>query len=186
MRLPQTTQSRVWLGLGALGVLSVIAFAITAFSLWQDGNSPSNSASKSGNTAIPAGPGGFPTSKGTASAGKSASALAQFANGKGLNGADPFANSSGIVQNHKVTITATGDAAVYVGYRFRDGKGSDLRVINKSFSFTRTVRGSLPVAQVAVQVLNNGTYATCSIALDGVTVISSTARSSGHVTICTS
>ena len=190
MRLPKSTRSRVWLALGALGIVAVIAFGITAYNLWQDGNSPSASGSSKDKTTNPLdGPSDYPTSEGTATPkikGLSAKDAALLASGKGISDKNPFSSSFGDTRLHTVTIRVSGDGAVYVGYRYRDGKASNSRVISRSFSTSRSVHGPLPVAQVGVQVMTSGTYATCSILIDGVVVNSSTAHGANHVTVCTS
>lgn len=187
MRLPKTTKSRVWLAIGAITALAVIAFGITAFNLWQDGNDPSASSSKDGKDAIPAGPTDYPTFAGpSVPAGDAASALGGGLFGKTAGSKDPFGTGASDNRLHTVKITISSDGAAYLGYRYRDGKNSDIKVINRSFTYTRTVNGPLPLVQVAVQVLRSATYATCSVAIDGTTTDSATARGTNHVVVCLS
>ncbi len=106
--------------------------------------------------------------------------------GDGSGGSDdPFASSDGDRTRHEVRVTFTADGSLYAGYRFRNG-GEGIKVASSSLTIDRTVRGPLPVAQVAVQVLENSTYATCSIEIDGVVVNTQTARGKNHVVICMS
>ncbi len=189
MRLPKTTKSRVWLAVGALTALAVIAFSITAYNLWQDGNTPSASKAKTDKNAIPAGPTGYPTfsDSSTPTAGASSTAFGSSNSfGKGVAGANPFATSiAGDTGPHVVTITVTSDVAAYVGYRYRDKKAGGTKVVGRSFSITRTVPGSRPSGQVGVQVPPNSTYATCSIAIDGKTVVTRRVDGVYGVVVCT-
>lgn len=189
MRLPQSTKSRVWLAVAGLGVLVVIAFGITAFNLWQDGNGPSASGSKDGKSGIPAGPSDYPAFEGP-SASPSSGAAGAFGGalfGKGKSGSDPFASSSGgDTRLHTVTVSIKADGAAYVGYRYRDGRSSNAKVVGRAYSFTRTVRGPLPVAQIGVQVMSTSTYATCSIAIDGTTTVVQTAHGRNNIVVCLS
>lgn len=97
---------------------------------------------------------------------------------------NPFGNTAGDRRFHTVQITLRSDGAMYIGYRYRDKSGG-LKIAERTLVVNHRVRGPLPVAQVAVQVLDTATFATCSIAIDGVTVTQSTARGSHHVAICT-
>lgn len=196
MRLPQTTKSRVWLAVGVVTVAAIVAFGMAAYSLWQDGNVPSTSSSKESKHAIPPGPTGYPTFSGPSTAvpggvskipGLSASEAALLASGKGISTDKPFASGFGDTRLHKVTVSVTGDGALNIGYRFRDGKDADSRVVTRSFSYTRSVHGPLPVVQIGVQVLYNATYATCSITIDGTTTVTRrSATGPGHIAVCTS
>ncbi|MCW2749074.1 MAG: hypothetical protein JWR83_184 [Aeromicrobium sp.] len=102
----------------------------------------------------------------------------------GASAGDPFANSVGDSSIHRVTISVTSDGAIYVGYRYRNGK-KGVKVANGSFSDSRTLHGPLPLAQVGVQVIGNGTYAICSVTIDGAKVVTYTAKGAGHVVVCT-
>jgi hypothetical protein len=102
----------------------------------------------------------------------------------GVFGGDPFANDTGDNTLHKVVVRFTSDGALYAGWRYRTKGGEGLKVAEQSLTVGKTVRGSLPVAQAAVQVLGTSTYATCSISVDGVTVRSQTARGQNHVVVC--
>jgi hypothetical protein len=102
----------------------------------------------------------------------------------GVLGSDPFANDTGDNTLHKVVVRFTSDGALYAGWRYRTKGGEGLKVAEQSLTVGKTVRGSLPVAQAAVQVLGTSTYATCSISVDGVTVRSQTARGQNHVVVC--
>lgn len=99
--------------------------------------------------------------------------------------ANPFSRSFGSNRLHTVTLRIVSDGAVNVGYRYRGGEGDGQQLANRSLTLTRTVRGPLPVAQVAVQVLSNATYAKCSISIDGIVVNSYTASGGGYVAVCT-
>lgn len=96
---------------------------------------------------------------------------------------DPFAKAIGDSSIHKVTISVTSDGAVYVGYRYRSG-GTGLKVMDQTFSRTQNERGPLPVVELAVRVIGNSTYATCTVTIDGTKVVSQTAKGGGHITIC--
>lgn len=102
----------------------------------------------------------------------------------GAAAANPFANSAGDRKLHKVVITFRSDGALYAGWRYRSKGGSGLKVAERSLTVSQTVRGPLPVAQAAVQVLQTSTYATCVISVDGVAVTSQTARGVNHVIVC--
>lgn len=87
---------------------------------------------------------------------------------------------------HTVTMTATSDGAMNIGYRFRGGHGDGAKIASRNFSFTNKVRGGLPVSQIGVQTLSNGSYVTCSITIDGVEVSSAkTTKGPGYVVVCT-
>lgn len=100
---------------------------------------------------------------------------------------DPFSQpgSSDPNEVHSVTVSASANDAIYVGYRFRDGKGSGLKVATRSFSLTRSVKGSLPVAQVGAQAIGSSTSVTCTITVDGVVTARYTAKGGGGVAVCT-
>lgn len=97
---------------------------------------------------------------------------------------DPFAAKSGDNRFYTVRITVQSDGDMYIGYRYRDGRG-DIKLAQQTFTKTTRVRGPRPLAQVGVQVRGTGTYATCTIAIDGVTVSRATAPALYHVTVCT-
>lgn len=111
-------------------------------------------------------------------------------NANGLNSAltaggdDPFATTSSDQTLHKVVIRFTSDGAMYAGWRYRTKGGEGLKVANRTLEVSKTVKGSLPVAQAAVQALQTSTYATCTIIVDGVAVTTQTARGVNHVTVC--
>lgn len=181
MRLPKSKKSRIWAGVAALTVLAVIAFGVTAFNLWQDGNAPSASDSKNGKKPIPDGPSGFPTIAGaTPTAAIDPATLA-----KNLKNGDPFGAGGTDNSVHTVTLTFTSDGAAYLGYKLRGGQ-SDAKVVSKSYSVTRSVHGPLPVAYVVVQALSNATYATCTITIDGAVTNSETAKGRYNVIGCIS
>jgi hypothetical protein len=97
---------------------------------------------------------------------------------------NPFGASSGDNKAHKVEIRFSSDGAFYAGWRYRTKGGEGLKVGDRSLVVGKTVRGGLPVAQVAVQALRTATYATCSIVVDGVVVATETAKGANHVTVC--
>jgi hypothetical protein len=99
-------------------------------------------------------------------------------------GTDPFANGAGDQTLHKVVIRFTSDGALYAGWRYRDKGGAGSKIASHTLEVGRTVRGALPVAQAAVQVLQTATYAKCTIFVDGVAVTTQTARGVNHVTVC--
>ena len=99
-------------------------------------------------------------------------------------GADPFADGSTDRTVHKVVIRFTSDGAMYAGWRYRTKGGDGLKVAGRTLEVSKTVRGSLPVAQAAVQALQTATYATCTIIVDGVAVTTQTAKGTNHVTVC--
>jgi hypothetical protein len=101
-----------------------------------------------------------------------------------VGGTDPFAKSTGDDTPHKVQIKFTSDGALYAGWRYRTKGGEGVKVAEKSLTVGKTVRGGLPAAQAAVQVLRTATYATCTIYIDGVAVTTQTAKGANHVTVC--
>lgn len=105
-------------------------------------------------------------------------------NALGSGTEDPFANTEGDTSEHRVSVTFTADGSLYAGYRFRNG-GEGIKVAGNSLTVERTVKGPLPLAQVAVQVVGDSTFATCTIKVDGVKVTSQTARGKGYVVVCT-
>ena len=185
MQLPKSKKSRIWLALAAVGVIAIVAFGFTAYHLWQDGNAPSGSKADKDKYKIGDAPTGYPTFEGAPTPKAGADVLA--AKGKVFSNVNPFATGYGDSRLHTVTLSVSGDGALSIGYRFRDGKSGDSKVVNRSFSTTRSVHGPLPVAQIGVQVLSNASYATCSITIDGTTTTSHKSRiGPGHVVVCTS
>jgi hypothetical protein len=104
----------------------------------------------------------------------------------GKNAGNPFLPSDNRVGLHTVTVTATSDGAMNIGFRFRGGHGDGKKIAGETFSLTQKVRGGLPIGQIGVQVLYNATYATCSVLVDGVVVASGrTDEGPAHVVVCT-
>jgi hypothetical protein len=104
----------------------------------------------------------------------------------GTGDGDAFGVSNTDNKLHTVTVSATSDGAMSIGYRFRGGNGDGFKVAGKTFSFTTKVRGGLPVTQIGVQILSNATYAACSITIDGVvTTTGKTTKGPGYVVVCT-
>ncbi len=109
---------------------------------------------------------------------------------KGINtamtagGSDPFAGAASDNTLHKVVIRFTSDGGMYAGWRYRTKGGDGSKIADRTLEVSKTVRGALPVAQAAVQVLQTSTYAKCTIFIDGVAVTTQTAKGVNHVTVC--
>lgn len=97
---------------------------------------------------------------------------------------DPFAAESSDRALHKVVIRFTSDGGMYAGWRYRTKGGEGTKIASGTLEVSKTVRGGLPVAQAAVQVLQTSTYVTCTIFVDGVAVTKQTAKGVNHVTVC--
>lgn len=110
----------------------------------------------------------------------------------GTVGDDPLAGVGGFgpgqadIAPHKVTVSITSDGAVHLGFRFYKG-GSGYRFADRTFSMTKTVRGTRPyLAQVAAKLQPTATWAKCSISVDGVVVVrGSTSEKYPNFTVCT-
>lgn len=103
--------------------------------------------------------------------------------GIGTNGVDPFDNVAGSHQVYNVKINLRTDGQMKFVYRYRTGY-TDPKSANGSVSVSKRIRGPRAVAQVFVQLIG-GTYATCSISIDGETVSSATAKKMYDVVACT-
>jgi hypothetical protein len=103
--------------------------------------------------------------------------------GFGTSGKDPFDNMVGSTQIYHVTINLRSDGRMKFIYRYRTGY-TDPATANGSASVSKHLRGPRAVAQVFVQLIG-GTYATCSIAIDGKTVSTTTAKKMYDVVACT-
>ncbi len=103
--------------------------------------------------------------------------------GFGTNGVDPFDNMAGSRQVYDVKINLRSDGQMKFVYRFRTGY-TDPKTANGSASISKQLRGPRAVAQVFVQLIG-GTYATCSISIDGETVSTTTIRKMYGVVACT-
>jgi len=108
---------------------------------------------------------------------------------KALDVTDPFAASFGESSRRKVTVRVTGNGAVNVGIYFRDKKQDSQRVVNGSFSQTRTFKGRFPMATIAIQVYGeqlpgSATTATCTIVIDGVEVAKQSTKQAGALSYC--
>lgn len=103
--------------------------------------------------------------------------------GFGTSGKDPFDNMSGSTQIYHVGINLRTDGRMKFIYRYRTGY-SAVSTASGSTSVTRHLRGPRAVAQVFVQLIG-GSYATCSITIDGETVSTTSARKMYDVVACT-
>ena len=108
-----------------------------------------------------------------------------------LDPTDPFAISFGKSGVHKVTFNVTGNGSVNISVSYRDRKKATPRVINGSFSQTRTIRGRYPLVSLAMQIAGSkipgsATRATCTITIDGVEVVKKTTTQAGYLTFCIS
>ncbi|KQV73730.1 hypothetical protein ASC61_01140 [Aeromicrobium sp. Root344] len=97
---------------------------------------------------------------------------------------DPFGGEASDRRIYRVVITISSTGPAYIGYRYRDHRAMQTRVIDNSFTVSRSVRGPLPVAQAVAQVLERGSSATCRISVDGVVVSERTATGRYKVTVC--
>ena len=91
--------------------------------------------------------------------------------------------SNGQGAKHRVTVTADSGGYMYLGYLFRDGKGAGVYVKNRSFQATETLRGELPAAVIAIQVIDRHSV-TCTVRIDGKKVASDTATKPGSHALC--
>jgi hypothetical protein len=101
---------------------------------------------------------------------------------KGAPGA--FDYGFGIVTNHKVVAKIITSGTVNAGVRYRDKKGGFKKLVSGTLSTSRTVRGQLPIVQIAFQVLTKGGRGTCEIFIDGVKIDSKSVSGLYRVGVC--
>lgn len=188
MRSRKSTKRRIWPIVVALLLVAVVVIAGIDHKLRSETATPLATPTYPATVQDPDVPSDVssdaPSSESSSAASSGGGSL--LALGKSFSATDPFASRAGDTRMHSVTITITADGAAYAGYRYRDGKRSDVRIVDRRFSITRSVRGPLPIVQIGVQVMSNSTWATCSIAIDGTTTNSQTVRGVNHVGVCTS
>ncbi|MEJ7635176.1 hypothetical protein [Aeromicrobium sp.] len=92
--------------------------------------------------------------------------------------------SNGLGAKHRVRVEATSDGSSYLGFLYRDGAGAGVVFRPGGFSTTRTVRGELPAAKLAVQVMPDASFATCTIYIDGKRADRRTATRRGDIVVC--
>ena len=84
---------------------------------------------------------------------------------------------------HNVKIAVESDGAVRVGFKFTGG-AEGLKDATKTFSKSATVSGSDGLAQVGVQLLDNATFATCTITVDGAKKSTQKTTTKASVAVC--
>ncbi|MBC7632482.1 hypothetical protein [Aeromicrobium sp.] len=158
----------------AMGVGAVVIIA-TLFSLWRGGSSDNQSAVGNDPAAfLPYESGGVQSDSATSNAGK---------NPLKAGPKDPFAFSFGTTALQDVVLSARSDGDIYLGYLFRADLGG-VKVVPRSFSFKRTVRGPSPAVLFAVEGLSGASYVTCTISVNGRQIKSSTVRGEGKIAVC--
>ena len=108
--------------------------------------------------------------------------------GKPVNPTDPFAISFGKSARRDVTVRVTGNGFVNMSESYRNDKKGSQRVVNGSYSATRTFKSRYPMATVAVQIPaqlpGSASRATCTIAIDGIEVAKQTIDRPGYLVFC--
>ena len=113
---------------------------------------------------------------------------------KPVNPTDPFAISFGKSARREVTVRVNADGLVNMSESYRDRKKPSQRVVNGSYSNTRTFKSRYPMASIVLQIPGSpktkarlpgaATRATCSITIDGVQVAKQTTTKPGGLTFC--
>ena len=116
------------------------------------------------------------------------------ASGKPVNPNDPFAVSFGRSSRRDVTVRVTANGMVNMSVSYRNKKKPSQRVVNGSYSDTRTFKSRYPMASVVLQIPGSpksdvrlpgtATRATCTITIDGVQVTKQTTTKPGGLTFC--
>ena len=108
--------------------------------------------------------------------------------GAPLNPTDPFAISFGKSDRRKVTFRVTGNGSVNLSVSYRDHQKTASRVVNGSYSKTRTIRGRYPMVSLVIQVPPGipgaATRATCEITIDGIQVDKKVTTKPGYLMFC--
>jgi len=113
---------------------------------------------------------------------------------KTANPTDPFAISFGRSARRNVTVRVTSNGLVNMSVSYRNAKKPKSRVVNGSFSETRTFKGRYPMASVVLQIPGSpktsyrlpgtATTATCTVTIDGVQVAKRTTTKPGLLEFC--
>jgi hypothetical protein len=179
MRRFRTRGQKVALGATVLGVVLLLAVGYRA--LPDDSPEPTAEPAPSVSVSVPApdvGTGELPDSFK-----KALDPGSEGQPGFGTSGKDPFDNMAGSTQIYHVKINLRTDGQMKFVYRYRTGY-TDPKTASGSASVSKELRGPRAVAQVFVQLIG-GSYATCSITIDGKTVSTTTAKKMYDVVACT-
>jgi hypothetical protein len=108
--------------------------------------------------------------------------------------ADPFAISFGKSARRDVTVRVTSNGLVNMSLSYRNAKKPKSRVVNGSFSETRTFKGRYPMASVVLQIPGSpktsvrlpgtATTATCTLTIDGEQITKQTTTKPGGLVFC--
>lgn len=119
---------------------------------------------------------------------------APAATDKPVNPTDPFAISFGKSARRTVIVRVNANGLVNMSESYRDRKKPKQRVVNGSYSATRTFKSRYPVASVVLQIPGSpktdirlpgtASRATCTITIDGVQVAKQTTTKPGGLTFC--
>lgn len=98
--------------------------------------------------------------------------------------AQPTATSTALSDGqHEVKISVESDGGIRVGFRFTGGD-EGVKDATKTFSRTANVSGSTGLAQVGVQLLDNASFATCTITVDGQKKSTQKTNNQASVAVC--
>jgi hypothetical protein len=113
---------------------------------------------------------------------------------KPVNPTDPFAISFGKSARRDVTVRVTSNGLVNMSESYRNKKKPSQRVVNGSYSATRTFKSRYPMASVVLQIPGSpktsvrlpgtASRATCTITIDGVQVAKQTTTKPGGLVFC--
>jgi hypothetical protein len=111
-----------------------------------------------------------------------------------VNPTDPFAVSFGKSARRDVRVQVNANGAVNMSLSYRDKKKPIRRVVNGSFSETRTFKSRYPMASLVLQIPGSpktsirlpgtATRATCRITIDGIEVAKQTTTKPGGLVFC--
>ncbi|MGH3474520.1 MAG: hypothetical protein ACRDOT_06355 [Aeromicrobium sp.] len=113
---------------------------------------------------------------------------------KPVDPADPFAISFGKSARRDVTVRVTSNGLVNMSESYRNEKKPSKRVVNGSYTETRTFKSRYPMASVILQIPGSpktsvrlpgtASRATCTITIDGVEVAKQTTTKPGGLVFC--
>lgn len=170
-----------------MAAMSVVLLVIAGYMFWHgdSGESPRASDNYTDSTV-----GSDPTTT-PAEPETSPSVSKENAISAGGLGGDPFSTSYEFDNTmHKVVFRATSDGPLgWIGYRVRVGsKGGKVHTLTSaqsSWSTGLNVNGPRPLAQMAVQVSANASYARCTVFVDGKQASTFVAHGTNSVVVCT-
>jgi hypothetical protein len=175
LHLTRRDRDRIVLGLcfGGAAVLLVLALIVWRHDGSSDGGAATGSGSGDGTGAL------LPPQVAANADDESLDSLL-----KGTK--DPFdpTTVSNRGAKHRVTVQATSDGTMYLGFLYRDGKGAGVYLKTFSYETSRGIRGELPSAKIAVKMLADATYARCTILIDGKKAVSHTIHKANKITVC--